>query len=227
MAANPIDLTTVAAVKSWLSGTGIAPVNTSDDANIQACITAFSAMVLWKTGRGAENGAEPTQSPFTAPQSYTETRDGNGSRRMFLRNYPILSLSSLVIGFWTVPQSLAYGQAGWVIDQSGKSISLRGGSNAYASPSFFSFGYGGTFYKDIQNIVITYTAGFAQIPDDLGLTATKVVSLMYKRKDWIGLRSKTMANGAGTTSYVDYEMEPNDVATVVHYRREALMGGGG
>ena len=57
MAANPIDLTTLAAVKAWLQiGTG----STADDGILQDAITAFSAYALRATSRGPADGSIPS-----------------------------------------------------------------------------------------------------------------------------------------------------------------------
>src|SRR5208282_4750682 len=107
---NPaLDLTTLAQVKSWLSSNGTAPAATSDDQNVEACITYFSLVFLWRTGLGPQDGSIPTNSPFIAPVAYTEVYDGSGSSRQFLHNYPIQSVASLQIENYQVPASSGWG----------------------------------------------------------------------------------------------------------------------
>jgi hypothetical protein len=165
------------------------------------------------------DGSEPTTNPFLAPVTYSEVYDGSGSRRQFLRNSPIQSVTSLQIGWYTVPQSLGWGQQGWVIDGSRKSISLRGGSTANASANFLQAGSAGRFVQDIQNVAVTYSAGYLSLPDDILEVAIKQISLAYKRKGWIGLRSKSMGQGAGSTTYADWIGDPQVMELIQAYKR--------
>ena len=220
MTANGIDLTTLSAVKSWVQ---ISNSATSDDVIIQDAITAFSAQVLRMTGRGPQDGSIPTTSPFTAIQSYTETYDGSGSMRQAIRNWPIATVTSLSISGQSIPQSTSVSVWGWVIDGDGKFLSIRGGG--------FGYGYGngrnlrgcatGGFFLGVQNVAITYTAGFSAVPFDLEMAARKTVALYYKRRMNIGQRSQAMAQGAGTVMFDLSEMEPDVLTTINYYRRRA------
>jgi hypothetical protein len=157
--ANPIDLTTVAAVKSWV---GIKADNLADDDNIQRCITAASSYWLWYCGKGPGADGTPNQSPFNEPVAYNENYDGPGGDRMFLRNTPILSVSVLTIGNMTIQQSQQFGQPGFVIDSSGKNLVLRGGGGGSQSftTNFFGGGAGALFAHGKQNVNVQYVAGF-------------------------------------------------------------------
>src|SRR5574340_485552 len=225
---NAIDLTTLAAVKGWTGASG-----TADDQIVQDCITAFAAYVLHLTGRGPSDGTIPAGSPFVSPQAYNETYDGNGTARLFLRNWPIVSVEALTIGPLVIPQSTAWNVPGWVIDGSAKSLSLRGGGGGRMQGVLtigFSFGpspyWGGTGYRfgtgdpsDVQAVNVQYTAGFPTVPFDLEMTARKVVALNYKRKAWIGQKSQAMAAGAGTVVYGQWEMDPDCMRVIEHYKR--------
>jgi hypothetical protein len=161
---NPIDLTTVAAVREWIPGNPVAN-NAQDNAVIQSAITSISLDWLRRTGRGPRNFQVATQSPFNQPVQYTETYDGNGNSRMFLRNAPIVSVSSLTAFGKTVPQSTSPASAGWVIDDTAKSISLISpfagrGYGGYGRWPAFQIGVLPQFPIGTQNIQITYTAGF-------------------------------------------------------------------
>ena len=87
-----IDLTTISIVHKLLR---VPLTNDTDDDLIQLCITAASQEWTWRTARGPE-GEIATESPFVAPVAYTEVRDGNGSYRLILRNWPITSVESLL-----------------------------------------------------------------------------------------------------------------------------------
>jgi hypothetical protein len=222
--ANDIDLTVLANVKNWVGS-----VNTTDDQSIQDCITAFSAYVLRVTGRGPSDGSNPTFSPFVEPVNYNEFYDGSGSRRQFVRNWPITAVSLVQVGLIQIPASGGIGQAGYVIDGNGKSLSMRDGSGGGISGQPLTVGFftrPGRYYgfsEGIQNVNIQYTAGFSEVPFDLEMVARKTVGLNYKRKDWIGQKSRAMAQGAGTISYNDWEMDKQDVRTLEYYQRRATV----
>src|SRR5690349_23195383 len=169
MSANAIDLTTLAAVKSWLAaGSG-----TSDDTTIQDCITAFSAYVLRITARSNADGSIPAASPFNSVVSYNEWYDGPGGTRLMLRNWPVVTVTSVTVDTVTIPQSTAPNVPGWVIDGSAKSLSMRGNGNAgFVNGSLVvgfqnlrSFARGFVFSdSQPQNVNVQYTAGFTAVP---------------------------------------------------------------
>lgn len=219
--ANPIDLTLLASVKSWAGVNG-----SSSDQSIQDAITSFSNFVLTYTSRGAQGGGFPTASPLCEVMTFSETYDGNDSDTLFVRNNPITGVTSLTINNNVINQSTAWGVTGWVIDGNGKCIKIRGGGGG-SGPSFNTTYYGawtgcGQFFvRGIQNVSITYSAGFAQVPFDLEMCARKVVALNYKRSQWIGQRSRDLAQGAGTITYADWEMDKDCWRTLNSYKRVA------
>jgi|GEM_PF-5799533 hypothetical protein len=165
MAANSIDLTTVAAVNAILNQNPSA-----DAALLQAEITAYSQNILTRTGRGFLSGVRP----------YKERYNGNGSLELALRNYPILAVSSLSINGIAIPASPDYQQAGYVIDTdgSGAFIGLIGSQNglgpalpddrwAVRPGSWGSYGSAPPlgqapyrFAQGLQNVLVGYTAGY-------------------------------------------------------------------
>lgn len=150
---SAIDLTNVAAVNLWLGN----PSGT-DQTLIQSAITNFSRYVLRRTGRRFLSGFK----------SYTERYDGNGSERLMTREYPILSLAALTVGYQTIPQSPDSLQPGWVIEESGDraTVALVGaggfitqGQSAWEPGLPRTFGGPYRFFEGIQNVGISYTAG--------------------------------------------------------------------
>lgn len=167
-----MDLTTLSACKSWASVTGSA-----QDANIQACLTAASIYILRETGRGPRNWQNATQNPFNEPVDYLETYDGISGEKLFLRNFPINSITSLTVSGYSVPASMSTASAGYVVDDQGRAVVIRGGGAA--SPQTFQYvgrygngytagaGAGGRlrpFATGAQQIQIEYNAGFNTIP---------------------------------------------------------------
>jgi hypothetical protein len=163
MGANAIDLTDVAAVNDILMQGA-----TTDSAKIQGMITAYSQNILTRTGRRN----------LSKILSFNETYSGTGSDVQQLRNYPILAVSSLIVGTQPVPASPGPTQAGYVIDQSGSenALAIIGGGpignwSAGETP-WRGGGWGGgnapplgqSLYRFVEgrmNVQVAYTAGYA------------------------------------------------------------------
>jgi hypothetical protein len=229
MPANAIDLTLVATIVSWLT---IQNPSTAEQQNIQDCVTAASAYWLWALGMAPQNGDWPTVSPLKTPvTNISETYDGNGASRMFLRIRPIQSVLALSIDGITVPASTAVTVPGYIIDGTAKSIAIRSGSGGPAPGQRLTVGFGflrnprsGIWYfnEGVQNVSVTYTAGFTTEPLDIEMAVRQMVAVNYKRRQWIDQRSQAMAQGAGTISFRDWEFPPEVKSVMDHYRRRAL-----
>jgi uncharacterized phiE125 gp8 family phage protein len=180
------DLTTLADVKAYLKIT-----NTTDDAVLNRLITAASTFMRSWLNR------DITQ------QTYTETRDGRGSTKLAMKNYPVTAVSSLAIDGLTIPQSTTVTTPGWCLDDSGILIQLRGG--VY----FFS--------KGMQNVTVTYTAGFATVPYDIAQCCIEMVAYRYKESDRIGVSAKTLAGEV--ISYSQRDVPPASLTIMTQYKR--------
>jgi hypothetical protein len=217
--ANPIDITTLAAVKAWA-----AIQSSNEDQIVQDAITAFSNYVLNFTGRGNADGSVPSTSPFNAVVSYDEFYDGNGNDRLLLRNWPIVTVTSVKDSGVTIPASSSTTSPGYTIDQDRKFLVLRYGGNSFTR-GWGGYGYRGPQFSrtgwslGTQNVEVAYTAGFTVTPFDLEMCARKVVSLNYKRRQRIDQKSQAMAGGAGTVSFYDWQMDETDMQTLQFYRR--------
>ena len=84
------DLATLADVKAWLSGSS--GIGSSDDTILSRLITDVSGAIAAYLGRAS-----------LTPRSFAERLDGNGKTRMFLRHYPALQMTSLVIDNIALP----------------------------------------------------------------------------------------------------------------------------
>jgi len=221
---NAIDLTTVAAITSWLSS------GDSDDQSIQDCITAASAYWLWAVGMAPQNGDFPTASPLNSiVQSISETYDGNGSSRLFLRIRPAQLVRSLSIDGIAIPASTTVTVPGYVLDASGKSIAIRSGFGGPGVGQRLTVGFAflrnrgrWTFSEGIQNVAVVYDGGYTKEPLDIEMAVRQMVAVNYKRRSWIDQRSQAMAQGAGTVSFRDWEFPPEVKSVLDHYRRRAL-----
>lgn len=155
---------------------------------------------------------------------FTETYSGTGSESMYVRNAPILSVTSLVVNGVTIPASLAYGQAGFFVQDDGKSIAMRSGGTVGYLPNFF-WGWGGNQYKFLRgrgNVVLTYTAGYAETPPDLYLLCLKQGAVFLQKR----LREDEASHGipsTGQTAYRAWAMQPEVRAMLQPYTRTAMV----
>jgi len=147
-----IDLTTLNAVKSR------AEVQSSAaDVEIQAAITAFSQWLLDFTGQGSLNSFA----------TYDDVYDGNGNARLMLNNYPILNVSSVTMNAAGIPASSAANVWGYYVEQSKKSLGLRGGVGNYSTfpyPTPLTYRERGpVFLRGQGNIEVVYSAGYLPV----------------------------------------------------------------
>jgi hypothetical protein len=152
MGPNAIDLTTLNAVKSR------AEVQSSAaDAEIQGAITAFSQWLLGFTGQASLNSVA----------THDDVYDGNGNARLMLNNYPILNVASVTMNAAGIPASSAANVWGYYIEQSKKSIGLRGGVGNYSTfpyPTPLTYRERGpVFLRGQGNIEVVYSAGYLPV----------------------------------------------------------------
>ena len=211
---NPIDLTTVAAVNEWLN-----QAEATDATIIQTAITNFSQYVLTRTGR---------RSLSSIAEYANELYSGNGRDKLFLRDYPIKSVTTLIVNGQTIPESTSWSMPGWVIDPSGESCSLvlRGnpGRVMAGEAMWEQVGIGSSLYKfwtGILNVEVDYTAGYTTTPFDLQQMATQLVATMYRRKEWLDQVSQMQPN-VGTTAYSRLEMPPECASVINRYTKRYL-----
>jgi hypothetical protein len=216
MPANPIDLTLVANVQTWLGNQNA--FTGAEAQTVQDCITAFSLYALQLCGRGNADGSVPTTSPFVIPTVYDEFYDGNGNNELPLRNWPITAVAAVTDGGAKIQASASTTSPGYVVDQSKKFLVLRYGGSLYSQRGRYGSYCGRGWSLGTQNIEVQYTAGFSGVPFDLEMVARKVVALNYKRRQSIGQKSEAMAAGAGTVTFGDWEMDKQDQKVLDYYK---------
>lgn len=140
------DLTTLADVQAVCGDTV-----TGIDAKVSLLITACSAWVKSYLNRDILSTA------------YTETLNGTGGRQIMTANYPVTAITQVLVDNIDVTT--------YAVADGRRTISL---TNLNNSPTGFSFGCP-TFRRDIMNVVVKYTAGFATVPADLELTVIRLV----------------------------------------------------
>lgn len=133
------DLATIANLQAWVGSSG-------DSAVLSALITQTSQAILNSLNRGS-----------ILPVIYNEYYDGQGGLRLFIKNWPVISIDSLVIDGMAIPVSPplvanSTMQSGYVLSTSDdptppgleQEISLRG----YR------------FSRGVQNVALIYSAGY-------------------------------------------------------------------
>jgi hypothetical protein len=138
------DLASLADVKTWLSGSS--GIGTSDDALLARLITDVSGAIAAYLGR-----------PSVTPRPYADHLDGDGKARLFLRRYPVLQVTSLIIDNHPVaasapPAAGAHCANGFLLETWDGLPPGR--------PQALDL-FGAAFRKGRQNVVVSYTAGYA------------------------------------------------------------------
>ena len=168
---------------AYTSGGFVGP----DDVLLARLITAASEFISQQCSRD-----------FVSDER-TEYYSGEGGRGLVLvtRNSPVTEVKSLVIDGVAIPASTGFGATGYKIVAGGYYISLTG----YR------------FTKGIDNIVLTYTAGYTTIPFDLADACVQLVGYRYSGKSRIGHVSKSLAGETVTFQTADV---PPAVKTVIN-----------
>ena len=138
------DLAALADVKTWLSGSS--GIGSSDDTLLARLITDVSGAIAAYLGR-----------PSLTPRAFIERLDGDGRARLYLRRYPALVVSSLVIDNHAV--GAAGAPAAGAPCASGYLLEAWDGLPPGRPQALDLFG--AIFRPGRQNIVIGYNAGYA------------------------------------------------------------------
>lgn len=130
---------------------------------------------------------------------YLETRDGTGGQRLQFACFPVSAVQSLTIDDQVVPTAASSMAAGYTFSPT--QLSLRG----------YRFGCGA------QNVVITYTAGYATTPPDVAQACIELVALRYRERTRIGEVSRSLG-GAETVAYAQKDMSDAIKTLLQQYR---------
>ena len=137
---SPYDLTTLAALKSWL---GLPAGAGPNDATLSALITAASRSIYAALSR-----------PALLPQMYTETLDLE-ARRVVLRHWPVLQISSVLWRGVSIPPDRAAD-----LDASLGYALQPGDAAPPARPQALDL-FGEMYRPGRQSLTVSYTAGYA------------------------------------------------------------------
>lgn len=136
-----------------------------------------------------------------ASQAYVETRDGQGGARLSLGDYPVTAITSVVVDGISIPASTGPAVPGWVL--ANDAVVLR----TYR------------FTRDLANVVINYTAGYAATPPDLEQATLELAAMRWKERERIGHSSINMAGQQ--TNFIIKDMPPS-VATILNQYKKVV-----
>lgn len=167
----------------------------NDDVTLQSLITNASLQVLQYIDR-------PHILASTLG-ALTENYDGNDSDRLLPHQFPIIAVTGVNIDGVAVQQSTGPTTPGFLWDS--RRVLLRGFR----------------FCRGVQNIQLSYTAGYAGVPLDLKQAAVEAFALAYRQRVRIGEKSNSMG-GQMTISYDMSDVPPRSLSVFNQYRRLAL-----
>jgi hypothetical protein len=76
---------------------------------------------------------------------------------------------------------------------------------------------GYVFTRRLQNVLVTYTAGFATAPPDIAQAAIELVALRYRERSRIGETSRALTGGE-TVTYSTRDMSDDVKLLLSQYR---------
>ncbi len=174
--------------------TGQSAFPTTDDALLTRLITAASQFI--QTWRNRQ----------IAEADYFELRDGTGGKRLQFGSFPVSAVLSLTIDGQIIPAAVSSWAAGYTFSHT--QLALRG--------------Y--TFTRRAQNVMVTYTAGFATTPPEIAQACIELIGLRYRERTRIGEVSKALGGGE-TVSYSQKDVSDAIKTAIQQYRMMAPVAG--
>lgn len=156
---NAMDLVSLSQAEAWI---GAAAANQT--ALVASLITDVSRQILTSLNR-----------PAILPASYSETLDGTGQSRLILRNYPVLSVSTLIVDNVAVTQRTPPSTIGVTPSVSAVGYLLQPWAGAPPGRPQAIDLFGAAFSTGRQNVYVTYSAGY-QISAEAQAAAASVTA---------------------------------------------------
>ena len=150
---------------------------------------------------------------FAATHYPEEYHDGSGKRGfLFVRNFPIISLSELNedINRDFLAATKYATNAYITYDDEGRVELLDAAGDLTASLAPIVFG------KGQQNIKITYTGGYVDIPEDVSYGASEWIAKLYHRRDKIEWNLGSRSKGDKSVSLIAIGKMPDDVREFIN-----------
>ena len=188
MPSSPDDLCILADLKAWLN-----IQSSAEDTLLQNLITRGSLQMLRWMNRD-----------HIIATPYTENRDGNDAVFMLPRNFPLVSVSNVMVDNISIPAATSQVSSGFVFDA--RRIMLRGGSSAFYSLGPYSGTYQYRFTRGAEQGEQAAVEGFAYV---------------YRRRTHIG-EDVSSASGQVTIGFSREMLPASVVMTLEQYTRRAL-----
>lgn len=144
-----------------------------DDIRLTSCLTRASTIIEGMTGR-----------TFASTVYTTEIYDGTGTHYLQLRNFPVITLSQVLEAGNALTIGTSYASGTDVVVEAEIGRIHRLFALFYSWPKYYS---------------VTYTAGFAAVPDDIVEVAIQLTLLMLKEKERAGILQHS--TGAAQSTY--------------------------
>jgi hypothetical protein len=134
-----------------------------------------------------------------ASADYLEVRDGTGGETLQFACFPVTEVTAVTIDGQTVPRATSTGAVGYAFSPT--QLSVRG----YR------------FSRGLQNIAVSYTAGYATVPPDIAQACIELVSLRYRERSRIGELSRSLG-GAETVAFSQKDLSDAIRTLLQQYR---------
>jgi len=158
------DLCALADVKAWLGRS-----DENSDALLAALISRTSRQILSWLRRGT-----------VLPHSVTETRDSSGGETLVLREWPVLSVSSLTIGAQTIPPAPSNAACGFLLEPWN---GVPPGRAQVLALNGYAFGCAFPGAVNAQNVSLVYRAGY-QVSAEVQSVANSAVTVLAPYGAW-------------------------------------------
>jgi hypothetical protein len=180
MAAN--DLTTLGDVKAWLGRT-----DSNSDSLLSALITRASRHICSHLQRG-----------LILPRTVNESRNGSGGDTLVLKEWPVISVSSVVVGHVTIPQAATASSSLQPGNSSGWACEMWNGTPPGRPQALYVNGYtfGRSFpgAQNTQNVSVSYQAGY-QVSAEPQIVSAGTATVSAPFGDWATDEGVTYATG--------------------------------
>ena len=146
-----------------------------------------------------------------AQANYTETRNGTGGAQMILDNYPVTAVSAVTVDGIAVPvrPPLGAGSSGV--------YTFNGSPGGYVFDDQSVMISGGCFPRGFQNVVISYTAGYASTPADIEQSCIDMIGDWFRYIDRIGKTSQAIEGQS--TQFVNVAIPSRALGILNQYRK--------
>jgi hypothetical protein len=136
-------------------------------------------------GRFITSGSDWVQRVLSrniAPATYTLTRNGDGGNTLCMPQFPIISVSSVKVNGVAIAASTGPTSFGYTFDEG------------------YIYLLGSNFWRGIQNVAITYTAGFQVTDEAFTSPASGALGVESFRRGWVSdVGLKFASTGAALT----------------------------